>query len=78
LKQIRNLADDNLFGGLRVKGYSRFRGVVWLGGMADILGTLEHAERKAGQEVSSRQQPCHWPQLEPRLTWQGIKHDRDY
>ena len=45
-------------------GHSRLGGVHGRGGVADVLGALEHAEGQAGQEVPRGQQAGHGPQLE--------------
>lgn len=53
-------------------GHSRLGGVHGRGGVADVLGALEHAEGQAGQEVPRGQQAGHGPQLEASpLCWGG-------
>lgn len=53
-------------------GHSRLGGVHGRGGVADVLGALEHSEGQAGQEVPRGQQACHGPQLEAGpLCWGG-------
>jgi len=45
----------------------RFSGKERFGGMSDVLGTVEDAERQTGEEVTRRQIASHRAQNEPRL-----------
>lgn len=50
---------------LLVEEYSRLWGVHGLGGVADVLGGVEHSERQPGQEIPGGEQACHRAQPKP-------------
>lgn len=53
---------------------SRLRGVHGRGGVTDVLRALKHPEGQTAQEVSGRQQPGNWAQLETSSLWERHKH----
>lgn len=60
----------------RTRSCSRFWGVHRGGGVADVLGALEHPERQTGQEVSGREQTCHRTQREARTLWERERENK--
>ena len=58
------------------RGDLRLGGVHGRGGVADVLGALEHPERQAGQEVPGGEQPHGRTQLEARLLCETVGGER--